>query len=82
MFKKLLVATELVDFCDAPVLTALRIAEQNDSQLSIIHVLESGTSKERHLVKHFRTGEEIVASTEYEETVKKEIHQSCAGVRI
>jgi nucleotide-binding universal stress UspA family protein len=79
MFKKLLVATELVDFCDAPVLTALRIAEQNDAQLSILHVLESGTAKERHLVKHFRTGEDIVVSGEYEETVKNEIEKSCSG---
>ena len=80
MFKRLLVATELVDFCDAPVLTALKIAEQNDAQLSILHVLESETTKDRRFVKHFRTGEEIITSTEYEETVKKEIHKSCAGI--
>jgi nucleotide-binding universal stress UspA family protein len=80
MFKRLLAATELVDFCDAPVLTALKIAEQNDAQLSILHVLESDTTKDRRFVKHFRTGEEIVTSTEYEETVKKEIHKSCTGV--
>jgi hypothetical protein len=29
MFKRILAATELVELCDAPVLTALRIAEQN-----------------------------------------------------
>jgi nucleotide-binding universal stress UspA family protein len=80
MFKRLLVATELVDFCDTPVLTALKIAEQNDAQLSILHVLESETSKDRRFVKQFRTGEEIITSTEYEETVKKEIHKSCAGI--
>lgn len=79
MFKRLLAAAELVDFCDAPVVTALRIAKQNNAQLSILHVLESDTTKDRHFVKHFRTGEEIVSSTEYEETVKKEIHKSCAG---
>jgi nucleotide-binding universal stress UspA family protein len=80
MFKRLLAATELVDFCDAPVLTALKIAEQNDARLSILHVLESETSKDRRFVKHFRTGKEILASAEYEETVKKEIHKSCAGI--
>jgi len=80
MFKRLLVATEQVDFCDAPVLTALKIAEQNDAQLSILHVLESENSKDRRFVKHFRTGEEILTSTDYEETVKKEIHKSCAGI--
>jgi hypothetical protein len=45
MFKRLLAATELVDFCDAPVLTALKIAEQNETQLSILLVLESETSQ-------------------------------------
>jgi nucleotide-binding universal stress UspA family protein len=43
-------------------------------------VLESETIKDRHFVKHFRTGEEIITSTEYEETVKREIHKSCAGI--
>ena len=62
MFKKILVATELVELCDAPVLTALKIAEQNDAQLSILHVLESDTTKDRRFVKHFRTGEEIITS--------------------
>ena len=80
MFKKLMAATELVGFCDAPVLTALKIAEQNSAQLSILHVLESENTKDRRFVKHFRTGEEIVASTEYVETVKKEIHKSCVGI--
>ena len=80
MFKSLLAATELVDFCDAPVVTALRIAEQNDAQLSILHVLESETTRDRRFVKHFRTGEKIAAGTEYEETVKKEIHKSCADL--
>jgi nucleotide-binding universal stress UspA family protein len=80
MFKKLLAATERVNFCDASLLTALRIAEKNNAQVSILHVLESETTKDRHLVKHFRTGEEIVASTEYEETVKKEIHKSCSDL--
>ncbi len=32
MFKRLLAASERVNFCDAPVLTALKIAEQNDAQ--------------------------------------------------
>ena len=43
-------------------------------------LLESETSKDRRFVKHYRTGEEIITSTEYEETVKKEIHKSCAGI--
>jgi nucleotide-binding universal stress UspA family protein len=71
MFKRLLAATELVDFCDSPALTALKIAVKNNAQISILHVLESETTKDRRFVKHFRTGEEIITSTEYEETVRK-----------
>jgi len=82
MFNRLLSATELVDFCDAPVVTALRIAEQNNAQLSILHVLESDTTSDRLFVKHFRTGKDIVAGPEYEETVRKVIRKSCADVLV
>ena len=80
MFKRLLSDTELVDFCDAPVLTALKIAEQNNAQLSILHVLESETTKDRRFVKHFRTGEKMTTTTEYEETVREKIRKSCADL--
>jgi hypothetical protein len=50
MFKRLLAATEMVDFCDAPVTAALKIAKQNNAQLSILHVLESETTKDRRFV--------------------------------
>ena len=80
MFKRLLVATERLDFCDAPVLTALKIAEQNDAQLSILHVLESETTKDRRYVKHFRTGEKIVTSAAYEKSVSDAIHKSCSDL--
>ncbi|MGD2269427.1 MAG: universal stress protein [Desulfobacterales bacterium] len=80
MFKKILAATELVELCDAPVLAAVQVAKRNNSKLNILHVLESDTSKDRCFVKHFRTGEEIFCSTEYKETVKNEIHKSCAKI--
>ena len=78
MFKRLLAATEMVDFCDAPVITALRIAKQNNSQLSILHVLESESTRDRRLVKRFRTGEETVTGAEYEKIVREEICESCS----
>ena len=80
MFKKILAATELVELCDAPVLAAMQIARQNNAKLHILHVLESGTCKDRRFVKHFRTGEEIFCSDEYRETVKEEIQKSCDKV--
>ena len=79
MFKKLLVATDMLEACDAAVITALEIAKQNNGKLQILHVLESSSTIYRNFVKHFRTGEEIVSTDEYEESVKKEIEKKCAG---
>jgi nucleotide-binding universal stress UspA family protein len=79
MFKKLLVATDMLEACDAAVLTALELAKQNNGKLQILHVLESSSTIYRNFVKHFRTGEEIVSTDVYEESVKKEIEKKCAG---
>jgi len=80
MFKKVLTATDLLEACDAAVLTALELAKQNNARLYILHVLESSYSgKYRQFVKDFKTGEEIVASAEYEEMVKKELDKTCGG---
>lgn len=80
MFKKVLVATDMLEACDAAVLTALEIAKQNNGELYILHVLESTSTIYRHFAKHFKTGEEIVSNEEYEEAVKKEIEKMCDGV--
>ncbi|NVM20415.1 MAG: universal stress protein [Desulfobacterales bacterium] len=80
MFNKVLAATDLLEACDAAVLTALDIAKQNNAKLYILHVLESAYSgKYRHFVKHFKTGDEIVSNEEYEATVKEQIDKQCAG---
>ena len=75
MFDKVLAATDIVTVHDAPILTAARIAEQNNAKLHIIHVLESASTDNRYLIKHFKTGEEIVTGVKYEETVKEEINK-------
>ncbi len=75
MFKKVLAATDLVTICDSPVLTGAKIARQNNAKLYILHVLESASPKDRHLVKHYKTGQEIPAGKAYEQTVKKEINR-------
>lgn len=73
MFKKILAATDLLTVCDAPVLTAAQIAKQNSAKLHILHVLESASAEDRHLIKNFITGKNIVTSADYERTVKEEI---------
>ncbi|MGE0084577.1 MAG: universal stress protein [Desulfococcaceae bacterium] len=80
MFKKILAATDLPKVCDAPVLSAARIAERNMAELRILHVLESASAENRHLVRHFETGKEIIADAAYEALVRKEIEKSCAGI--
>jgi len=75
MFKKILAATDLVTVCDAPILAAAQIAEQNQAKLHILHVLESASAEDRHLIKHFITGKNIVTSADYERTVKEEINK-------
>jgi len=79
MFKKVLVATDMLEACDAAVLTALEIVKQNNGKLQVLHVLESTSTIYRNFVKHFRTGEEIVCTDEYVETVKEDIEKKCAG---
>ena len=75
MFKKILAATDLVTVCDALVLTAAQIAKQNNAKLHILHVLESASAEDRHLIKHYVTGKNIVTSADYERTVKEEINK-------
>ncbi|MEZ4525301.1 MAG: universal stress protein [Desulfobacterales bacterium] len=80
MFKKILTATDLPTVYDAPVLSAERIAERNMAELRILHVLESASAENRHLVRHFETGEEIIADADYEALVRQEMEKSCADV--
>lgn len=69
MFEKIISATDLVGEDDAPVTTALEIAKLNHGKLYILHVLESASSQNRHLVKHFRTGKELESNPHYEREV-------------
>ncbi len=80
MFKKILAATDLVTICDASVLTAAQIAKQNNAKLHILHVLESASAEDRHLIKHFITGKDIITSADYEKTVREEINKVYIGV--
>jgi len=70
MFKQILVASDVLTGMDSPVLTALKIAEQNHAKLYILHVLESISIENRHLIKHFKTGEDIMTTIDYEKSVK------------
>jgi len=73
MFNRILAATDKVTVCDAGVLAAASLAEQNHSKLYILHVLESPSGQNRFLVKHYKTGKKILTDASYQNTVKGEM---------
>jgi len=73
MFKHILAATDLVGVKDPVVTGAAVIAETHQAKLNILHVAESSHENSRHLVKDFKTGEEINFSSTYQELVQKEL---------
>jgi nucleotide-binding universal stress UspA family protein len=80
MFKKILVATDTLSFCDVKVRTAAAIAVQHHSALCLLHVLESTSPTYRNFVKDFKTGEEILSTPEYQRTVKEALDRNCESV--
>jgi nucleotide-binding universal stress UspA family protein len=72
MFKKVLVATDILENHDPVVLNALEFAKKNEASLYILHVLESFYSgHHREFVIDFRNGKEVVATAEYREAIKE-----------
>ena len=83
MFERILTTTDMLDACDAVVVTALEIAKQNQGRLFVMHVLEPTYFNEcgpLESVKDFKTGKEIAASPEYFKAVHEELDKKCAGV--
>jgi len=76
MFDKILCATDLVESVDAPVAAAQSIAAQDNGKLYLLHVLESSSSQNRHLVRHFKTGKEIESNPRYNQKVMEAIHRA------
>jgi len=79
MFEKILSATDLVESVDAPVSAAQLIATHSNGRLHLLHVLESSSSQNRHLVKHFKTGEEFESNPLYEQEVLETIRRAYAS---
>jgi nucleotide-binding universal stress UspA family protein len=73
MFKTILAATDLVNRQDSSVGMAAALAAENDSQLFILHVLESASTLDRSLVKHYQTGEDIQSDRNYREEVASKL---------
>jgi universal stress protein A len=82
MFERILTATDMLEACDAVVVTALEIAKKNQAKLSVLHVLEPSYFHEcgpLENVRHYKTGEETATSQEYRKAVKEELDRKCSG---
>ncbi|MCF8068451.1 MAG: universal stress protein [Desulfobacterales bacterium] len=80
MFTKILTATDKVTVRDITVLIAQRIANQANAELHIIHVLESVSTKNCNIIRHYLSGEEMLADSDYKKTIKNEISRNYAGL--
>ncbi|MFZ7124830.1 MAG: universal stress protein [Desulfobacterales bacterium] len=76
MFKAILTATDRVLESDPCVETAARLALKNDGRLLVLHVLDSPETDDRRWVRHFRTGERLMTSREYEAEVRDRLTAS------
>ena len=74
MFERVFTATDMLTACDAAVITALEIAQQNNGKLFVLHVLEPSYFHEcgpMESVKDFKTGHETSATKQYKDLVKQ-----------
>jgi nucleotide-binding universal stress UspA family protein len=69
MFNRIVAATDMVTTGDAPVISAFRLARLQGARLYLLHVMESASTGNRRLVRHFRDGTELVADADYERTI-------------
>lgn len=70
MFNRILAATDIVTAGDAPAITAARLARKQGAHLYLLHVMESASTENRRLVRHFETGKEMTADPTYEDTIR------------
>ena len=73
MFKRIMAATDDITTADAPVKSAIRIARQQCAHLYLLHVMESASTENRCLIRHFETGVDMRADASYKKTVGKRL---------
>lgn len=78
MFKRILTATDITNCLDAPVLAAANLARQNQASLFVLHVMESASTSNRHMVRHFETGEEQIADNVYKNHLRNALKKTYA----
>ena len=76
MFNRIVAATDIVTTVDAPVISAARVARQQGARLYLLHVMESASTDNRHLIRHFETGAEMIADAAYESSLRKALEKA------
>ena len=76
MFNRIVAATDIVTTADAPVISAARMARQQGARLYLLHVMESASTENRRLVRHFETGVEMTADADYENCIRQVLEKT------
>ena len=76
MFNRIVVATDIVTTGDAPVISAARLARLPDARLYLLHVMESASTENRRLIRHFDTGAEMIADADYEQAIRQRLEKT------
>ncbi|MBR9984742.1 MAG: universal stress protein [Desulfosarcina sp.] len=76
MFNRILAATDIAVTGDAPVISAARMARQQTARLYLLHVMESASTENRRLVRHFETGKEMIADADYAHAVGQTLEKT------
>ena len=76
MFNRIVTATDIVTTSDAPVISAARMARQQGARLYLLHVMESSSTKNRRLIRHFETGAEMTADPDYEDSIRQALEKT------
>ncbi len=76
MFNRILVASDIVDGLDPAVLTAARLARRQAGRLCLLHVMESASTTDRRLVRHYASGAEMPVDADYERSVVQALRRA------
>lgn len=76
MFNQILAATDMVTIADASVISAARIARQQDARLYLLHVMESASTENRRLIRHFESGKQMIADADYEDSIRQALEET------
>jgi nucleotide-binding universal stress UspA family protein len=58
------------------VLSAARLARQQDARLYLLHVMESASTENRRLIRHFETGADMIVDADYARAIRQTLQKT------